>query len=275
MAHSNSAALDDLQQIVDRLAGSLQRSVAIDDAQGRLVAASGHFGEEDELRVWAIVHRYSDPRVMAHFKGHGIYSWTEPGRIPENPEMQFKARVCCPIRDHDILFGHLFLIDEDVTDAQIEEAVAATVQIGQVMYRRLALHEDAQRRAEVLVRKFVSPDPRTQVRAAQQARDDRLLIATDPACAVLVRVIEPNAAHAVQTDLHSAVELTTRDRFREVSPSWIRSGEAVVLLFGRATRVARDVADQLVSRLLAADHRVVAGRRRAHRDPERLSRLRR
>lgn len=260
MPHLESASLDGLQQIVDRLATRLGRSVAIDDAQGRLVASSEHFGEEDSMRVWAIVHRYSDPRVLAHFRAHDIYSWTEPGRIPENLALQMKARVCCPIRNHDILFGHLFLIDEGVADDEIAAATAATAQIGELMYRRLTQHEESQRRAETIARQLVSPDLRAQRRAADQALEDRLLVATEPVSAVVVRVLESSAGpETIQTDLYAAADLATRDRFRGVSLMWLRTREAVVLLFGRAAGDARTVADHLTARLLMSDHRAVAG----------------
>lgn len=257
--------LDGLQQLVDRLSARLGRSVCIDDAQGRLVVASGHFGDEDDLRVWAIVHRFSDPRVMEHFRSHGIYSWTRPGRVPENPELQFKARVCCPIRDHDILFGHLFLIDEGVTDPQIEEAAATAEQVGGLMYHRLALDEEGQRRAEILVRELVSPDPWTRRRAAQRAVEGRALHAADPVAALVVALAETDDASGAagsvgaDTDLRSAVHLATRDRLRGLGLVWLRPGEGVVLLFGRGAATAGEVAAAIVGRLEARGHRAVAG----------------
>lgn len=260
MTLPDGSSLDGLQQIVDRLAAHLGRSVAIDDPQGRLLASSGHFGEEDPMRVWAIIHRYSDPRVMAHFKANDIYALTTPGRVPENRELQMKARIACPIRDHDLLFGHLFLIDDGISEQDLADAVAATVQIGQLMYRRLALHEENQRRAEVLVRQLVSPDQPAQSRAIVAAREEGVLTVTDPVTAVVVRVVESNAGPAdLQTDLHAAAELTTRDRYAGAALAWVRSSEIVVLLFGRAAQDGRKVAEQLCSRLLAPDHRVLAG----------------
>jgi hypothetical protein len=260
MDHSDMAGLDGLQQSVDRLAARLGRSVAIDDAQGRLVVSSGHFGEEDELRVFAIVHRYSDPRVLAHFNKYGIYKWTEPGRIPADPDLGFKARVCCPIRDHGILFGHLFLIDEGIEEAEIAEAAATTVQIGQLMYRRLALHEEAQQRVAGLVRGLLSAEPAERAGALARLEDEDILSSTAPVVALAVRVTQPASdSDDVQADLQAAVELATRDRFGTTSLAWVRPAEAVVLMFGRATSSAPDVADRVVSRMAAVDHKVVVG----------------
>lgn len=259
MDHSDTAGLDGLQQAVDRLAARLGRSVAIDDVQGRLVVSSGHFGEEDELRVFAIVHRYSDERVLAHFRKYGIYDWTEPGRIPADPALGFKARVVCPIRDHGILFGHLFLIDEGVSDADIEEASAMTVQVGQLMYRRLALHEEAQQRAAGLVRGLLSSEPTKRDSALARIEQEDLLVSADPVLVVVARIAAPASEDSAYSDLQAAVDLATRDRLGSLTLAWVRPAEAVILLFGRATSSAIDVAERVVSRMDGMGNRVVVG----------------
>jgi len=265
VASSDGAVLDGLQQAVDRLAAKLGRSVAIDDAQGRLVVSSGHFGEEDELRVFAIVNRYSDPRVLAHFRAHGIYGWTEPGRVPANEELRFKARVACPIRDHGILFGHLFLIDEDLSDPDVDEAMAATVRIGQLMYRRLTQHQEAERRTSELVRDLVSSDGAAQARALDRVTGEQLVVATDPVAALVVTAPDARAPEDAeesgtwQTDLQVAVERATRERLMALSIARVQPGEATVLLFGRASASVSEVASQAVSRMEAAGHAAVAG----------------
>ncbi|NUR06024.1 MAG: helix-turn-helix domain-containing protein [Nocardioidaceae bacterium] len=259
MSYSDGAGLDGLQQTVDRLAARLGRSVAIDDTQGRLVVSSGHFGEEDELRVFAIVHRYSDPRVLAHFKKHGIYSWDRPGRIPADAELGFKARVCCPIRDHDILFGHLFLIDEGVEDDEVEEAAAATVQIGQLMYRRLMLHEESQQRAAELTRGLISSEPADRARAWDRLADQEVVAGTDCSVALVARVVGPVPdTEDVQADLQAAVEMATGDRAR-ASVAWVRPVEAVVLVLGGGQALARQVAERIAARMVAVGRRMVVG----------------
>jgi hypothetical protein len=247
MQYSDGASLDGLQQVVDRLANRLGRSAAIDDVQGRLVVASQHFGEEDPIRVYAIIHRVSDPRVMEHFRATGIYDWTEPGRVPANPDFDFKPRIAVPIRDHDILFGHLFLIDEGVEEWEIEEAVAAVGEIGQLMYRRLVLHEEAMSRSETVARDLVSGDAMAQALALQQVTDEQLVVTPDPALALLVRASGDQTA--VEVALRTAAERVTRDRQRNASLASVRGSEPVVLLFGRAADPAqgRAVADSFVA----------------------------
>lgn len=249
--YSDGASLDGLQQVVDRLASRLGRSAAVDDTQGRLVVASQHFGDQDPLRVYAIITRTSDPRVMEHFRTHGIYDWTEPGRIPYNPEIEFKARVCLPIREQGILFGHLFLIDEDVADWEIDEAAEAVQHIGQLMYGRLVVREEAVRTSETLVQDLVSTDPMARTVAMKQLTDDRLVIAAEPTLAVQLRLIAAEEPARLELALRAAVEVATRTRFRETYLAWVRGGDALILLFGRAAAEehGRAVAEAVIDAL--------------------------
>lgn len=261
--YSDGASLDGLQQVVDRLASRLGRSAAVDDTQGRLVVASQHFGDQDPLRVYAIITRTSDPRVMEHFRTHGIYDWTEPGRIPYNPEIEFKARVCLPIREQGILFGHLFLIDEDVADWEIDEAAEAVQHIGQLMYGRLVVREEAVRTSETLVQDLVSTDPMARTVAMKQLTDDRLVIAAEPTLAVQLRLIAAEEPARLELALRAAVEVATRTRFRETYLAWVRGGDALILLFGRAAAEehGRAVAEAVIDALAETPRvdRVVAG----------------
>lgn len=260
----DGAHLDGLQQMVDRLADRLGRSVAIDDVRGRLVVSSRHFGEEDSLRVYAIVHRVSDPRVMAHFHAHDIYRWSRPGRLPPNPDIGFKGRVVFPIRDHDILFGHLFLIDEDVQEREVQESAQTVERIGQLMHRRLVVHQEAHRRSEQLARELVSERAERRDEAVTGLLDEHLLTAVEPALAVAIRVVEsPLDPHDLESALRAAVEVQVSDRLRVGSLWWARGPEAAVLLFEKnATEsTARSLATGLVERIGGSGGitRVVAG----------------
>ena len=256
-------AADGLQQVVDGLAHRLGRSVAVDDAHGRVVTASRHFGDEDPLRVYAVLQRDSDPRVMAHFRAHGIYDWTEPGRVPANPGLGFKARVCCPARVHGLLFGHLFLIDDGVGDWEIELAAAAAAEVGSLMYRRVVLHEQASARREELARDLLADSAPTRAQARQAAGDEFHLDADGPVVTVAVDVAESTArAEETETALRTAAERATRDRISDRSLTSIRGRRAVLLLFGDAASVdaGRDLATRLVTEFTRTAHaRVVAG----------------
>lgn len=260
---THPAGADGLQQVVDRLATRLGRSVAVDDTHGRLVVASRHFGDEDPLRVYAVLQRSSDDRVMEHFGAHDIYRWTTPGRIPANPELDFKARVCCPVRAHGIPFGHLFLIDDGVEEREVELASTTADEIGRLLYRRLVLHEHEHERREALARDLISPEPGTRAAARGALVDEQLIETAEPVVALSVHLpaapADPQASP--ETALRVAFERLTRGQYagRALAVAQGRRGE--VLLFGRATEQGRTVADDLVADLGRADgiDRVVVG----------------
>jgi hypothetical protein len=235
------APVDGLQQAVDALAARLGRSVAVDDARGELVVASRHFGDEDPLRTYAVLQRRSDPRVLAHFAAHDIHRWTTPGRIPAAPEIDFKARVACPVRAHGIPFGHLFLIDEDaVEDAEIELAATVAAEIGALLHGRLVRRERDHGRREAVARDLVSSDTEARGAAARAVVDEHLADAVEPAVALSVRLEAPAEAalrRAVDTVARGAALTTVAER-----------GGTVLLLGASATAVlARAVADRLAA----------------------------
>jgi sugar diacid utilization regulator len=265
MTYSEGAHADGLQQAVDRLAARLGRSVAVDDMHGRLVASSRHFGDEDKLRVYAVVQRTSDPRLMAYFRTHDIYRWTTPGRIPANPELEFKARVCCPVRVHGIPFGHLFLIDESVEDWEIELATATADDIGLIMYRRLVLHEQAHGRRETLTLDLISTDSEARAAARRTLVDEQLIDVAEPVVAVSVHLLVPTSTQpgTQETTLRVALEHLTRGRSAGRTLTLAKGRRGSVLLFGdtATAEAGRSVAGRLAADLRRAGgiERVVAG----------------
>ena len=107
--------LEQLQQAVDDLAARLRRSVVIDDATVRLVAISRHFGDEDEVRIRAVLQREAPDKALGHVLAQGVTHWTTAGVIPPLPEIGMKARVCVPIRWRGELLGLLMVMDADST----------------------------------------------------------------------------------------------------------------------------------------------------------------
>ncbi|MEV0597889.1 alkyl sulfatase dimerization domain-containing protein [Streptomyces sp. NPDC050315] len=100
-----------LQEVVDALAVRLGRSVAVDDAGMRLLAASRHVGDEDAARVHSVLRREAAAENIRWVLSLGIASWHGPGRIEANPALGADARVCVPVRRHGALLGYLWLID--------------------------------------------------------------------------------------------------------------------------------------------------------------------
>ncbi len=265
MSWSGGAQADGLQQAVDSLATRLGRSVAVDDTHGRLVVASRHFGDEDPLRTYAVMQRDSDPRLMTYFATHDIYRWTAPGRIPAYPELEFKARICCPIRAHGIPFGHLFLIDDGVAPWEIDLATGVADEIGLLLHRRLVVRDRDEGHREGLTRDLLSPDPDTRAAAGRTVLADRIADALEPAAALSVHLPEAGTSHddSPDTALRVAFEQLARSRLADRALTTSTGRRGTLLLLGEDARVemARALAVRLVADLHGAGvtGRVVVG----------------
>lgn len=166
---------DDLQAVVDELAETLQRSVALDDPSIRLLAASKHFGDEDEIRVAAVLNKTVSPILTQGFLDHGIASWTKPGHLPLEGG---RDRFCVPVRCNGLLMGYLWLIEDEqapLDDPDVHEATRAADRAGIILYRRLLLHERSRTRQESILRDMVSSDPALRDQAVVDLRAEQLL----------------------------------------------------------------------------------------------------
>ncbi|RNM12043.1 PucR family transcriptional regulator [Nocardioides pocheonensis] len=135
-------AIEQLQRAVDELAERLGRSVVIDDATVRLVVASRHFGDEDEVRVRGVLQREAGRKALGHVLAQGVTHWTTAGVIPPLPEIGMKARVCVPIRWRAELLGLLMVMDADstLTTAELTEITAAAADMAP--YLKSMVEED-------------------------------------------------------------------------------------------------------------------------------------
>src|SRR5262245_44948747 len=145
----------DLQSIVDELADRLRRSVAIDDPSIRLLAASRHFGDEDDVRIRSVLNRSIEPEISEAIYAQGIARWTNPG-VVDVPDAL--PRLCAPVRCDGLLLGYLWLIDRNGSfSADVRVAAAdAAERASTVLYRQLLLHERTKARHEAILRELVS-----------------------------------------------------------------------------------------------------------------------
>lgn len=105
----------EVQTLVDDLADRLQRSVVIDDPELALLYSSPHFGDEDAVRIEAMLKRRTGSKAIGHVLAQGILSWTRPGIIPPNDELGLHSRVCVPVRWQGELIAVLMVMDSDGT----------------------------------------------------------------------------------------------------------------------------------------------------------------
>lgn len=104
-----------VQEVIDDLAERLQRSVVVDDPSIRLLWASRHYGDEDEVRTRALLQRNAGTAAVGYVLSRGVTTWTAAGVIPPHPGLGMHARACVPIRWRGELLGLLLVVDVDGT----------------------------------------------------------------------------------------------------------------------------------------------------------------
>ncbi|WP_415973852.1 PucR family transcriptional regulator [Rhodococcus sp. 077-4] len=203
--------IDDLQPLVDDLAGQLHRSVAIDDPSIRLLAASRHFGDEDSLRITSILNRAVPDEVSRPLLASGIGTWIKPGLAhPDVPGSQ--QRLCVPIRCKSLLLGFLWLIDTDenpLTTSDIDKAENTALRAGIVLYERLLIRERSNDRREAILRNLVDSADDVRQKAVEDALVEQLI--ADQATHYRIVAAQRQSADSEETSDDVAVEVAMQE----------------------------------------------------------------
>ena len=157
---------NEIQMAVDQLAELLQRSVVINDPGVRMLYSSVHFGDEDQVRVQAILKRDAGTKAIGHVLAQGVSTWTTAGVIPANDEIGMKARVCVPIRWHGELLGLMIVMDlnESLTTSELSSINQTAKNIAAAM--AIEAQQDSEYRVqEQWVRDLLGSDPALRRRA--------------------------------------------------------------------------------------------------------------
>jgi hypothetical protein len=137
MSQNNISAggnLTQIQKLVDDLAESLERSVAVDNPAFELVCASAQIGAIDDRRIAAIIDRAPPPEPVPWMLGYGLQEAVEHVRLPANPDFGMLPRVCFPVRRNDRLLGYLWLFDEPpVTADEVEAATELSIKLSKLL----------------------------------------------------------------------------------------------------------------------------------------------
>jgi hypothetical protein len=255
-------ARDAIQVAVDRLAGRLQRSVVINDAAVHLLYASAHFGDEDPVRIRAVLQREADSKVIGHVLAQGVSTWTMAGVIPPDPALQMKARVCVPVRWHGELLGLLMVMDADgsLTTAELTMISDTAQDLAPLILPQV--RDDRQAAAdERTVVDLLGRNPllRRQALAELGTRRDAARFGTVTVIELAVRgaTDEPVATHA-DTALRAA--LTSRDASREGGRWHAVSGGTAVVVLGTAGPAGGTGVRAYAERLLDRIRDLSAGR---------------
>ena len=85
----------EVQHLLDRLADDLGRSVVINDPAVVMLYSSRHFGDEDPVRVEAMLNRVAGSAAIAHVLAQDVARWTRPGRIRPSPRSACGPGCAC------------------------------------------------------------------------------------------------------------------------------------------------------------------------------------
>jgi sugar diacid utilization regulator len=229
------AADEDVQAIVDRLARRLRRSIAVNDLAVRPLYYSAHFGDEDAVRVTAVLRREADSRAVGYMLASGTSTWTTAGVVAANPELGMRARYCQPVRWRGESVGLLVVIDADGSlntgeKAEIKE-VSDTVAALLVAQRDRQTTDPAVQ--ELTVLDLISSDPVARRRAtAELTAGDRAQRFAHVTAIVLTctRATDNAGAKHVEVALRNAV--ATEPRLRRAAVLSAVSGDMALLLLG-------------------------------------------
>lgn len=225
----------ELQRLVDVLAERLGRSVAIDDPAIRLIVASRHFGDEDQVRVRAVLNREADRPVAEWALAQGIGSATGLARLPANPELDTRSRLCFPIRFRGLLLGYLWLIDAgaSISADQLTDAAQTAAAAGAMLYRDDFAQKRRRTREQSLLRGLLSSEARARTRAAEELAEAQI---GQPAAFVAVAVGEVACADdgvgmdELETSLGLATERVVQTQTAGALLGVVEGGRATLLL---------------------------------------------
>lgn len=262
----------DLQRLADSLGRSTQRAVAIHDRHGQLLAYSSQAEITDEVRTRSILGRHTQGDAIAWTSSLGIDQAKAPVRVPANSEMGMLPRVCAPVRFDGKLLGMLWLIDPD--ESLPEESlgiVAAAADTAGVAIHRDQLVRDLDRRyeRELLRALLIGPGAAETTAAAFDISDpaheltERNILTAGPRVTALV--VRPVRDGQVPGPTDGAVRLHVEQLMEEVRAATepgqaaylVRHDHAVLAFAGereRLSRLAADVAEQIVSAAASSDH---------------------
>jgi sugar diacid utilization regulator len=235
--------VDELQRVAQALADRTGRAIAIDDPQMNLICHTAHDESVDPHRVASVMKMRAPDEVVAHAFAQGIATADGPVKVPGLPEIELLPRLCIPVRCQGLLFGYLWIIEPEVglPGDELEAAVAAAADAGQVLYRERLVDDLRDSRERELLRDLISDDPAVSSAAADLLVDEEML-PTGGSVAVLFVQASSVEGEDVRTALHAVLRRAGRRATPLVSLCMARAGgRGVLLLAGRRAPAAADL----------------------------------
>jgi hypothetical protein len=158
-----------LQDLVDDLAATVGRPVALEDRRWRLLAFSAHTELEDRVRQASILARAAPPEVVAWLNTLGLERAGDVVDTPANAAIGMGPRTCAPVRHDGTLLGFLWIIPGPVAlgaDARATLVATAREAATTLWAQRAGGGEAHARIAALLAELLDDPDGAIRARAA-------------------------------------------------------------------------------------------------------------
>ena len=222
--------MERISDLVESLAQSLRRSVAVDDPDLHLIAHSTHFGDADPARLRSLANRRMDGPVRDATFAAGFHQWTEPrrGRALGAHGHEYD-RMSFPLRTRQGLIGVMWVIikDADLTDDEMEQCITVAAEIERMLVGQQARQSEADRRTEDLLLRALSGDPADAAEAIAGLAAGGVLDEGRGQCAYVFRV-GPDRGTPADIDARS----TLRRAIRQTTEA--RTGASAALAFTEA-----------------------------------------
>ncbi|MFC0598080.1 PucR family transcriptional regulator [Streptomyces palmae] len=204
-----------LQELIEELAESLRRSVALDDPLVRLICSSRHFDDADPTRIHSLLQGRASGDVTRHVLDQGVARWSKPGFLKGRDDLGLLPRYCVPLRERGHFLGLLMVIapDASLTPEETEAIARATPAIAAQMYADHVLADAEKTREQELLLALLGSSPAARAESRRRLLDEALLADAPHAVVSIVQVTRSHASPGqVGTALRGALEGLARTR---------------------------------------------------------------
>lgn len=240
----------EVQRVIEALARTLDRAVAIDDLDFRLIAFTPHGGAVDVIRQEAILERKGPPRATSWVRKLGVARATEPLRIPANDRLGMLARVCIPLRTRNQHLGYLWLIDPDesLSTKALGTAVVAAAECAELLHQERMQDDLTAAREREVLRDLLATDPAIREMAAADVVSGDVAEMRGALTVLVAGPADANAdAAAARTAIRAAIDDGLRGVPRRGCLRLVRPDHGVVVASASILQLRPDLAAALVA----------------------------
>ncbi|WP_037861455.1 PucR family transcriptional regulator [Streptomyces sp. NRRL S-340] len=238
---------DALQELIEELAGRLQRSVVVDDPLVRLICSSQHFGDADPVRIRSLLQGRADDEIIRYVLDQGVARWPKPDFIEGRDDLGLLTRYCIPLRERGELLGLLMVVapEKDLSREEIDTVARAVPAItAQLRADQLAADAEDGDLQETLLSLFGTSE-KARAAARQQILDGDALPDAPHAVVNVVQVARSSSEPPGQVEiaLRGALEPFLRTRWA-VGAMAVTPDSAVLLQVSARPPAPQELRDQ-------------------------------